>query len=177
MSRISRKELLQKKDSIIKNAVEKGVTWETITFAKEFGDYLAREQGDAEEKETETRTFKGKEAEVEVVFKKLTTSQVRKFFGEVKRQQMTGYTPSSFVLLKPKLAYAVGRAEKKEPRNAEQKIEKSKIIDFYDVLVVAIDTVITEEKKGNKDAFKNFIAIFEAIVAYHKYAEAGNVQK
>ena len=182
---MSREELLQKlqkENGIIENAVKEGVNKDTIKYAKKFGEYLAREKDDAEEKET--RTFWGKEAEVGVVFKKLTTSQVRKFFGEVKRQQMTGYIPSSFVLLKPKLAYAVGRAEKKEPQKPGQKIEKSKIIDFYNVLAVAIDTVIIEEEKEKKEegekggkAFKNFIDLFEAIVAYHKYAEAGNAQK
>jgi len=85
---------------------------------------------------------------------KLTTNQLRKFFGEVKRQQMKGYNETDFVLLKPKLAYAVGRAK-----------GKSKITDFYEIMSIAIDEVKSEAH------FKNFIKIFEAIVAYHKAAE------
>lgn len=83
---------------------------------------------------------------------KLTTSQLRRFFGEVKRQQLQGYDESDFVLLKPKLAYAVGRAKE----------ENAKIQDFYYVIANAIDKV------QNEDDFKRFIKIFEAIVAYHK---------
>jgi CRISPR type III-A-associated protein Csm2 len=56
------------------------------------------------------------------------------------------------------LAYAVGRTK-----------GKSKIKDFYEVMCVAIDSVTQEEH------FKNFIKIFEAIVAYHKAAEEGKI--
>jgi len=58
-------------------------------------------------------------------------------------------------MLKPKLAYAV----------AKVKDEDAKIHDFYHVLVGGIDMVTSKEH------FKNFIKIFEAIVAYHKAAE------
>lgn len=149
---MSREELLRTKDGVINNAVRKGVDETTIVFAKEFGKYLAEDTSRQEMRNGRSITIRRE---------KLTTSQVRKFFGEVKRQQMTGYDLSSFVLLKPKLAYAVGRAKSKE----------NKIEDFYEVLSKAIDVVISEEKNGNSDAFKNFIAIFEAIVAYHKLAE------
>ncbi len=86
----------------------------------------------------------------------LTTSQLRKFFGEVKRQEMKKYNESEFILLKPKLAYAVGRSKKDG---------KSKIEDFYPVISEMID-LVTDQR-----TFKNFIKIFEAIVAYHKAVE------
>lgn len=77
---------------------------------------------------------------------------------------MNGYDETDFQMLKPKLAYAVGRAEK-----SSKKDKRCKIRDFYEVMVDAIDKV---EKSQDKDkAFKNFISIFEAIVAYHKAAE------
>lgn len=110
------------------------VTKETVKFAQEFGSYLGTDDPSGN---------------------KLTTNQLRKFFGEVKRQQMSGYDQTDFVLLKPKLAYAVGRAKQKD----------SKIKDFYVVISDAIDKV------HNEQHFKNFIKIFEAIVAYHKAAE------
>lgn len=139
------------KDGIISNAVKNGVDEKTISFAMDLGQYLAEDERRFDERRRKEVTIK----------EKLTTSQVRKFFGEVKRQQMIGYELSTFVLLKPKLAYAVGRSKSKE----------NKIKDFYDVLSVAIDVVISEENNNNNQAFKNFIAIFEAIVAYHKLAE------
>jgi CRISPR type III-A-associated protein Csm2 len=115
-----------------------------VKYAEKFGTYLG-----TDETFTDQRTGKTK-----ISISKLTTNQLRKFFGEVKRQQMNGYNKTDFVLLKPKLAYAVGRSK-----------GASKIKDFYEVMCIAIDTV-TEEKH-----FKNFIKIFEAIVAYHKAAE------
>ena len=87
----------------------------------------------------------------------------RKFFGEVKRQQTIGYQESSFILLKPKLAYAVGRV--KDGR------KYYKIEDLYYVLSNAIDIVVSPETKDKEKAFRNFIAFFEAIVAYHKSEE------
>ena len=119
------------------------VTNVTVQFAEAFGKYLAEKEEFADP---------------------LTTSQLRRFFGEVKRQQMTGYDETEFVMLKPKLAYAVGRAKRNVRKNNSAKIE-----DFYHVLADAIDKV---GQSANKQvAFKNFITIFEAIVAYHKEAE------
>lgn len=114
------------------------VTKTTVDFAEEFGKYLAESDYDGRRP----------------LNNQMTTSQLRKFFGEVKRQQMSGYNETDFVLLKPKLAYAVGRVDKRNP----------KIKDFYNVMAKAIDQV------ENEDHFKNFIKIFEAIVAYHKAA-------
>ena len=118
------------------------VTAKTVEFAEKFGHYLGQTD----------KTPDGKK----ITASKLTTNQLRKFFGEVKRQQLQGYDESSFVMLKPKLAYAVGRADK-----------NNKIRDFYDVIAKAMDLVDNELK------FKNFVQVFEAIVAYHKAAEAG----
>ena len=119
---------------IPQNEIKDKVTEVTVKFAEDFGKYLG--SGD----------------------NKLTTNQLRKFFGEVKRQQMQGYDKTDFILLKPKLAYAVGRT--KNVRGLTPKIK-----DFYDVMSNAIDLV------QNDLHFKNFIKVFEAIVAYHKAAE------
>lgn len=132
-----------KNDMISRQEIQEKVTDVTVEFAERFGSYLA-EKEDQEEP--------------------LTTSQLRKFFGEVKRQQMTGYDPTEFVMLKPKLAYAVGRAKQNGRKGKYQKIE-----DFYSVMADAIDKV--EASTDKPKAFKNFITAFEAIVAYHKSAE------
>ena len=131
--------------------IQTKVTEKSVEIAELFGKYLA--------KKDQIPGKNGRYKDVEP----LTTSQLRKFFGEVKRQQMQGYDETNFVMLKPKLAYAVGRA-KSGNSNKEYKIK-----DFYDVLANAIDTVQTSPDKDK--AFKNFITIFEAIVAYHKANE------
>ena len=134
-----------KNDLIPQTEITEKVTNVTVDFAKRFGAYLGENEMKFDEKKKKDVVDRAK----------LTTSQLRKFFGEVKRQQMSGYDETDFVLLKPKLAYAVGRA----------KDSKAKINDFYKVISNAIDNVRTEAH------FKNFIKVFEAIVAYHKAAE------
>jgi CRISPR type III-A-associated protein Csm2 len=104
-----------KNDMISKQEIQEKVTDVTVQFAEKFGNYLAEKEDQAEP---------------------LTTSQLRKFFGEVKRQQMTGYDDTEFVMLKPKLAYAVGRAKQNGRKGKYQKIE-----DFYSVMADAIDKV------------------------------------
>ncbi|MDD7318983.1 MAG: type III-A CRISPR-associated protein Csm2 [Prevotella sp.] len=131
-----------KRKRIPENEIREKITRASVEFAEEFGEYLAT--GDKQTSEA------------------LTASQLRKFFGEVKRQQMNGYEHSKFIMLKPKLAYAVGRARSKSK-------VKNKIEDFYDVMADAIDKVV--KSPAPDKAFRNFIDIFEAIVAYHKAAE------
>lgn len=83
--------------------------------------------------------------------KELSTSQIRRFYGEVKRLQLNGYDPAGVKMLKPKLAYAAGRSG-----------ENDKIRMFYKILSKAIDKI------DDEDSFNNFVKMFEAIVAYHK---------
>lgn len=132
------------KEKIPQNEIEVKVTKASVDFAERFGKHLGTND-----------IIQDKNGREKSADNKLTTSQLRKFFGEVKRQQMEGYDPTRFILLKPKLAYAVGRAKEK----------KSKINDFYYVIADAVDRVRNEQQ------FKNFIMVFEAIVAYHKAAE------
>ena len=133
-----------KNDLIPKEEIQNKVTDVTVQFAERFGEYLAVDDFDSEP---------------------LTTSQLRKFFGEVKRQQMMKeFNETEFTMLKPKLAYAVGRAKQNGRKNKAQKIE-----DFYTVITDAIDKVLSSPDRAK--AFKKFITAFEAIVAYHKAAE------
>ena len=133
-----------KNDLIPKEEIQNKVTDITVQFAERFGKYLAVDDYDAEP---------------------LTTSQLRKFFGEVKRQQMMkDFNETEFTMLKPKLAYAVGRVKQNGKKNKAQKIE-----DFFTVITDAIDKVLSSSDRAR--AFKNFIIAFEAIVAYHKAAE------
>ena len=110
------------------------ITSKTVEFAECFGKHLSE----------------AKDSNKLNSLKPMTTSQLRRFFGEVKRQQTCGYKQSDFVLLKPKLAYAVGRAR------------DTKIKDFYEVMSEAMGYVRDEA------SFDRFVKVFEAIVAFHK---------
>jgi CRISPR type III-A-associated protein Csm2 len=129
------------KHSILDTWLDGKINIETTKWAETFGGFLSKPRGDKRNTE-------------------LSTSQLRKFFGEVKRQQAKGFNIAEFALLKPKLAYAVGRAKTRE----------GKIHEFYHVIAGAIDRVSDEKK------FKNFIKIFESIVAYHKASEDSKIQ-
>ncbi|MDY4148541.1 MAG: type III-A CRISPR-associated protein Csm2 [Paludibacteraceae bacterium] len=90
----------------------------------------------------------------------LTTSQLRKFFAEVRliennleKKDCT----SDILMLKPYLAYAVGREKK-----------PTKLRDFQKEISTAIDGIRKDTIHIASD-YRNFISIYEAIVAYHKF--------
>lgn len=115
---------------------------------KEWGDYLALK------KVTEKVNPKTNQRYNETVGA-VTTSQVRKFFGAIKRIQADFEGMSGEVLLlSPKLAYAVGRDG-----------GKTKLKEFYQLL-----NPLIEEIREDRGRFQNFVNVFEAIVAYHKAA-------
>ncbi len=83
----------------------------------------------------------------------LTNSKIRSIYCEIKRIQMGEFKKekASFFLLKPKVAYALGR----DSKNKGLKMFK-----------IAFDTLyndVTDQKSYN-----NFANIIEAILAYHK---------
>jgi len=86
---------------------------------------------------------------------RLTTSQIRSVFGNIKKIEMKGFEKQKreFLLLKPKLAYTASRSGKKKG-----------IQELRDVLTIAIDFVERDED------FSNFCDFFEAILAYHRAA-------
>jgi CRISPR-associated protein Csm2 len=110
---------------------------------------------------------------------RLTTSQVRGFFGTVRQIQSEaeaqaarvgvppGETADSLplddqahrklILLKPKLAYQAQRD--RENRRGEG------VLRLSEVLVPAIDLIARNQRR-----FKRFVEFFEAILAYHKAA-------
>lgn len=89
----------------------------------------------------------------------LTTSQIRSVFGELRRIQLNGYKneKTSFLLLKPKLAYAVKRHNKKG------------VTLFYELFSYAYDAVDTKDDQKGETHFENLMNFMEAILAYHKY--------
>lgn len=84
----------------------------------------------------------------------LTNSKIRSIYGEIKRIQMGVFEKekSSFYLLKPKVAYALGRDDKNEGLRLFKKIFDRSSIDVSD-----------------QKSFQNFCGFIEAILAYHKY--------
>lgn len=116
----------------------------TIAFAEEFGEYLVKNR--------------------------LTSSQIRIIYGEVKRIEsaLAAYNPQQegsegklkkyqkdFLLLKPKLAYAASRAG------------TTGILAFKDVMDKA-HSAVSLEVAEMRNHFENFADFFEAILAYHK---------
>jgi CRISPR-associated protein Csm2 len=97
------------------------------------------------------------EAGRELVDQRFTTSQIRNVFGEIRRIQLKGFkeNKTSFLLLKPKLAYAAKRAGSK---GAET---------FREIVTRAHDAVKVDEE-GDEKRFANFCDLVEAILAYHK---------
>ena len=83
----------------------------------------------------------------------LTNSKIRSIYGEIKRIQMGDFEKEkvSFYLLKPKVAYALGR----DPKN-EGLILFKKIFDHCYSYV------------NDSKSFVNFSRFLEAILAYHK---------
>ena len=133
---------------LIKNTVlSVGIKNQDIELLKEWGKFLSEDTRNETisrdgKRRTETKT-------------KLTTSQIRKFFGEIKRIQADFENcKGDIILLDPKIAYAVGRAE-----------GQSKIEDFY-----RLTSPLIFDIQEVKVKFKNFVTIIEAIVAYHKAA-------
>lgn len=106
--------------------IKTGITKETVDFARDFGKDLKN--------------------------KNFSNSQIRNVYGELKRIELKGYEneKTSFLLLKPKVAYADSRQRNDGMRNFKRVFDKA-----YD----SID---------NEKSFSNFMQIMEAILAYHK---------
>lgn len=92
--------------------------------------------------------------------KKVTTSQIRNAYGNMKKLEMAGWqgnrTQREILLLKPRLAYAAGRQQ--------DRVAKEGLENLRQVMDSAINAVNEEE------SFKRFCQFFEAIIAYHKAA-------
>lgn len=127
-----------------KEWITQGITQQTVDWANDFGKELAIPSQDYKEKAP------------------LTTAQLRRFFGEVKRIEMnvTG-NKTDILMLKPMLAYAVGR----DGSNGK----KTRIDKLAKVLFEAISAIRVNEEDHIENDYSNFVNVFEAIVAYHKY--------
>ena len=83
----------------------------------------------------------------------LTNSKIRSIYGEIKRIQMGEFEKekSSFYLLKPKVAYALGRDDKNEG------------LRLFKLIFDEASKSVNDQK-----SYQNFSNFIEAILAYHK---------
>lgn len=108
--------------------ITEGITKETVSFAEKAGKYMKENN--------------------------LSSSQIRNVFGEIKRIQMKGYTEekSSYYLLKAKVAYAVGRDDK-----------KTQGLKLFQLIFNRCWECVSNDK-----TYKNFCDLMESIIAFHK---------
>lgn len=109
-----------------------GNTEKMVKDAEEFGKYLGEE--------------------------KLSTSQIRNIFSDVKRMKSYEENRNELLLLRPKLAYVAGRHGKRKDNKLI-----GPVADLSKVLSECI------KKINDETSFKNFQHFFEAILAYHRY--------
>jgi CRISPR-associated protein Csm2 len=124
------------KESTLKGWIQNGISPEAVSFADHFGKFLKAG---------------------------MTTSQIRNVFGELRRIQMNGFTGkerTSFLLLKPKLAYTVKRFKAKE---------RDPLFKFYDLFSIGFEAVNSTGEDRRADAFENFMQLMEAVLAYHRF--------
>ncbi len=83
----------------------------------------------------------------------LTNSKIRSIYGEMKRIQMGDFEKekASFYLLRPKVAYALGRDD------------KNRGLQLFKLLFDECSKDVVDKK-----TFLNFCNVFEAVLAYHK---------
>ncbi|MDO9548115.1 MAG: type III-A CRISPR-associated protein Csm2 [Candidatus Marinimicrobia bacterium] len=135
----------------LKNGIDKS----TVDFCEKFGYCLAQF--------IEKYNHKG-----EPIIKTLSSSQIRKVYGEDKRiemrvgendQNLDNYR-SDLLLLKPKMAYSAKR-DKTFPAEC-----------LYQIIKCSIDTIDgIENDEEKRKCFDNFCDLFEAIIAYHRAYE------
>ena len=121
------------------------ISAECITFAEELGKELC---------DLDDRNRSGRDG--------LTTAQIRNFFGEVKRIQQIGFEKqrTSFLLIKPKLAYAQARHAKNN--------QKHRILLFRKYMDLAHDAVTGLSEGKQPETFQRYVDFLEAVIAYHK---------
>ncbi len=119
--------------------------------------------------EDETIAFTDEFAK-ELVDNRLTTSQIRIIFSEVKRIASRVSLPEGslvgnkkdFLMLRPKMAYAAKRAGTHGTKSLQEVLERAHI---------AVTDKMKEDqiKESEVDrVFFNFVDFFESILAYHK---------
>ena len=109
-----------------------------------------------------------------VIDDRLKTHQLRNIFSAIEKIRVAFQTKkkaedeaqrrddllTELILLKPKLAYAAGR----------QKSVRYHLFPFLENAIDAVDKASSGAAEQEK-AFRNFFALMESVVGYHKYFE------
>jgi len=92
------------------------------------------------------------------------TTQIRRYFNAVKKMETDlknkkgwGAVKADFYMLTPKFAYARGRTLISD--------------DYFRFMMACLKKVDVGDDDEKEENFMKFVALFEAIVAYHKYHE------
>lgn len=127
----------------------KGIDTKAVDFAEYMGKHLAAI--DINDKREREKTG-------------MTTTQIRNFFGEVRKIQMKTVAKcgGDFAMLKPRMAIAKVRATKDNPNNSPNRIK-----DFEKAVILLVDQIERGTEREDQQ-FQNFADFIEAIVAYHK---------
>ena len=139
--------------------ITEGISSKMTDWAQEFGYYLTlKTKCQSYNSETKEHTL------IEEQDNALTTTQLRRFFGEIRRIQADFNQETDGVLmLEPKLAYAVGRSEKGKIKHFHEQLSKG--------LRIVCRTIDEKKIEEAEKQFNRFVMIMEAIVAYHKVKE------
>ena len=94
----------------------------------------------------------------DMVDKRVSSSFLRNIFGELRRLEAGNFENhlSEFVMLRPKMAYACGRAIERNPKSKDV---LNALLEFYKQMAKEVETTAH---------FKNLVSVMEAIVAFHK---------
>ena len=139
----------------VKEWVVQGPSLETINQVRLFGFYLGKTL-----KKAKVRNLKnGKDKFVD---ESVTTSQIRQIFTKMKSIEAKGGLSdvtqrTDFLMLKPLLAYAVGRHKKTGLDRLKERLDWG------------IDEVLSGSNEAEEQQrFNNFCKLFEAVLAYHR---------
>lgn len=119
-----------------------------------FSSKIAYQSSWIKEQATEEFVFFAEKAGKFMADNKLTNSKIRSIYGEIKRIQMAKdfeTEKASFYLLKPKVAYALGRDKNNEG------------LKLFKLIFDRASKDVSDKKSYN-----NFCNLIEALLAYHK---------
>ena len=145
---------LAKFDKFQKETIEHWITngpdLNSVSEAKQFGEYIASKL-----KKVKIPNKKNP------VDESVSTSQIRQVFTKLKSIEAKGGIKNEaekieFLMLKPLMAYVVGRHKKTGLRQLQIRLNWG------------IDEVMQVDGEERQKRFKNFCKLFEAILAYHK---------
>ena len=157
-----------KEEWISKKLDEDAILWSAV-----FGHHLRSPFIFILDKDTGTKTktkksFRGQLSNEDKKVPEFKSNQLRKFFGALREfenklekpnvkatyeEKKKMFPKTEFMLMLPKIAYAVGRESK----------EEAKIKDFFEAINKQMQLVV------DYDSFMNMMKLLESTVAFHKY--------